>query len=148
MMFPHAMTGLAIVASIWVSVFTTPTAKAESVALYPERDTSLFEGNNHASNGAGLHLFAGRTGEDAETVVRRALLAFDVADAIPAGSEIQSVELILTVTNAPGIPGVDEPPADSPFLLLFTSTSWAEGTSDAGGSGKGVGPSIWDKPSI
>ncbi len=65
--------------------------------LYPMKDNTLIESpTGDLSNGAGPALFVGRTNQPRNSL-RRGLVAFDVAGAIPAGAKIQSVVLTLTL---------------------------------------------------
>ena len=65
------------------------------------------------ANGAGDYFFAGETAVGSK---RRALLRFDVASAIPAGSTIVSAALVLSLSvacsKAPPPPPPPLPPAD------------------------------------
>ncbi|MCY2961257.1 MAG: DNRLRE domain-containing protein [Planctomycetota bacterium] len=105
----------------------TPAATASEVILGANRDNTLYGESGSESNGAGSHFFAGTTGMGQ---VRRAVLRFDVAAGIPAGSTITDVELTLYMskTNA----GVRE------VRLHRVLADWGEGTSNAG-SGEGAG---------
>ena len=82
----------------------------------------MYSESGSISNGAGEFLFAGQT---AQPSLRRALIQFDVASAVPAGSTIQSVQLVLnmsmTVSNAQNVG------------LHRVNASWGEGASDAPG---------------
>jgi len=95
---------------------TTATAQ-ETKVLEASKDNVLLErargGNSKSagdssagqsdvlSNGSGPTLFIGRTGQNANSI-RRSLIAFDIAGAIPAGSRITSVKLSLNVTTTAG----------------------------------------------
>lgn len=71
---------------------------AETVTLNPSKDNSLFESaDGNLSNGQGKYLFAGKTRNGA---IRRALLAFPIADAIPTGATINSVTLSLHMSQS------------------------------------------------
>ena len=102
-------------------------ARGEQVVIPPSRDNTLYE---HAlgaiSNGAGQHLFAGRTGIFDGTR-RRALVAFDLAGYIPAGATIDSVTLTLNMSKT----NVDA--GNQPVNLHRVLADWGEGTSDAAG---------------
>jgi hypothetical protein len=79
-----------------------PPAGGETVALDAARDNTLYENPfGTTSNGAGSYLFAGMT--DAG-LIRRGLIGFDVAAAIPPHSIIESVTLRLHMsrTNTAG----------------------------------------------
>ena len=69
------------------------SAEADVVVLDAARDNTLYEdATGGRSNGAGQYMFTGNTDDPR---IRRALIAFDVAGQIPAGSVINSVELRL-----------------------------------------------------
>jgi hypothetical protein len=102
----------------------------EHVTLLPVRDNTLYETTQgEVSNGAGVSLFVGMTGPNAGVVVRRGVLAFDVAAAVPAGATIDSVglELHLAFQSPSGGP--------SSVALHRILAGWGEGTSDAGIAG-------------
>lgn len=86
----------------WLPCFVSLAAssgptRADVVSLAPVRDNTLYEDANGAiSNGAGQHLFAGTT---AEGDIRRALIRFDVASAVPNGAIIDSVTLRLNASR-------------------------------------------------
>ncbi len=69
---------------------------AAEVTIAPSRDTTLFEYDGTYGCGDGP-LFAGQTGAFG---IRRALIRFDVAAAVPAGSTIQSVSLEFYVAQS------------------------------------------------
>jgi hypothetical protein len=74
-----------------------PSARAVTVTLSPTKDNTLYESATGAvSNGAGEYLFAGSTDRG---LIRRALIQFEVAGALPAGSTINSVTLRLNVSR-------------------------------------------------
>ena len=96
------------------------TAQRE-VALTPVKDNTLYESDTGAlSNGAGDHLFAGRTRQGAN---RRALLAFDVAGAVPEGATLDSVHLTLHMSRTAG--------EAHTVALHRVLADWGEGASDA-----------------
>lgn len=102
---------------------------AETITLNPVKDTSIYE-QEGKSNGDGSFLFAGRTNE-LTTPGRRALLAFDVASSIPAGSTIHSASVTLSLSKTSN---------DDPFDFSFHRVlkNWGEGSSNATGS-EGMG---------
>ncbi len=108
-------------------------AGADEVVLQPVRDNTIYQENGSNSNGAGF-LFAGTQG-GAST--RRALLRFDVAGALPAGAQVEQVELTLHVSRA-----VFADPL--PATLHRALADWGEAGSDAGersGAGAPAQPS-------
>ena len=61
------------------------------------KDNTLYENSSGSvSNGAGQYIFVGRTNRGE---IRRAVIAFDIADAIPAGSTITGVMLELHMSK-------------------------------------------------
>ena len=96
-------------------------AAADEVVLQPVRDNTLYQENAGNSNGAG-YLFAGKQGGGS---VRRALLRFDVAGAVPAGAQVAQVELNLHVSRA----GFADP---LPASLHRALADWGEAGSNAG----------------
>src|SRR5215831_15897869 len=84
-----------IAAALCTALAIESPGLADQVTLSPLKDNTIFSESNSTSNGAGTGIFAGKTSTGA---IRRALLAFNVAGAIPAGSTITSVQLVLTVT--------------------------------------------------
>jgi len=87
----------AIVAGAALVVASSAHAQT-TIQLNPSKDNSLYESQDPLSNGAGSRLFAGRTLQGADEI-RRALLAFDIASAVPAGSTITGATLTLTVVQ-------------------------------------------------
>jgi len=112
--------------------------RAETITLAPIKDNTLYENaNGSLSNGAGEYLFVGRTRAG---LIRRGIIAFDIAGNIPAGSTINSVSLTLNMsktTNGSQIVGLHN--------LL---SDWGEGTSNApaqegGGTQSTLDGSTW-----
>lgn len=110
-----------------------------SIDLFPVADNTLYEDDAGAiSNGAGQHVFTGRTNQGD---LRRGLFRFDIAASVPEKSAITGVTLQLHVSRS--LPGTDT------IALHRVLASWGEGTSDAGpnqpssgaGSGEGQGAS-------
>ena len=115
----------------FTALLIAPPAWADSVTLNPSKDNSLYQdATGQLSNGAGEFLFAGRTAQGSN-FLRRALLAFDVAGNVPAGSLIRSAELTLTVSNSIS-GGVN-------MELRTVSADWGEGASNASSMGGGGG---------
>lgn len=107
-------------------------AGAETAFLPATRDATLIESpDGSLANGAGAVLFAGRTGQVAGSV-RRALLRFDVASALPGGAVVTSARLELSLT-----PSNPRPVA---LALHVVTTAWGEGA--AASSGGGGAPSM------
>jgi hypothetical protein len=122
-------------------IFFSGQLLAEVLLLEPQKDNTLFEdAQGRFSNGAGQYLFMGRTGGDngLDRLLRRALLRFDLS-AIPQGSEINSVELQLTIVKVP----TDSTGGISTLHRLLGD--WGEGSSNAPGpEGQGTGAASGD----
>lgn len=101
---------------------------AETVRIPADRDTTLIEDPDGAfSNGAGPVFFAGRTNQGAGSI-RRGLLRFDVASALPPRAIVESVTLRLSALS--GNPGA------STVRLYRVLADWGEGASfSTGGRG-------------
>lgn len=104
---------------------------AEIISINPDRDNTLYERDaGELSNGSGPSLFFGQTGENANFVLRRALMRFDLSS-IPPGSVIQNVSLAITVDLVP--------PEATGFdaTLHRVMSDWGESSSFAPGAGGG-----------
>jgi spore coat protein A len=120
-------------------------ASAATVVLHPVADNTIYHGGvtgetfTDNSCGAGPDVFAGVT---ARNWIRRALLRFDVASAVPAGSTIDAVTLTLNVN-------LTTDTLDTTMTLHPVLQAWGEGTVDCrfNGGGKGdeagLGDATW-----
>jgi spore coat protein A len=96
---------------------------ATTVTIPASKDNTLYENATGAvSNGVGEYLFTGRTKDGLR---RRAVIAFDIASNVPAGSTINGVTLQLHLSR------------EANTTLRVTSlyrllADWGEGTSNAG----------------
>ncbi len=108
---------------VWVACIAAIgiAARADQISIPSMRDNTLFA-EGALSNGAGEHMFAGKTSGDFE---RRALIRFDIAGSIPAGSVIQSVTLRLHMSRTRA--------GNTDVALHTVLEDWGEGTSDANG---------------
>lgn len=88
---------------------------AKTITIEASRDAPLFTGSPDAGHAGDPSLFVGRTrmGD-----VRRAMVAFDVAGAIPAGTKITSVKLRMTVDKTH--------PGGQPMGVHRVTAEWAE----------------------
>ena len=116
-------------------------AQNQQITLIPSQDNSLYEtAGTSLSNGAGDHLFAGRTmQQDPAEDQRRALLQFPVVDSLATLTLfiIDSVALQLHVSRAIS----DE----IPFSLHRLTRAWGEAGSDAPGQeGRGDSAHLGD----
>ncbi len=117
-------TKMAVFVSAW-AVFAAGRAGAGSVVVPATEDNTIYEtATNTQSNGAGVYLFSGYTGNAQR---RRALLRFEIASAIPSGATIDSVSLRLRVSRIP-----NSSPGNQSFSLRRVLASWGQGTSNAG----------------
>jgi hypothetical protein len=120
---------LALLLLLLLLLTRAPRAGAAVVELIPFKDNTLYQDSlGMLSNGAGDHLFIGTTNEG---LLRRGLIAFDIAGNIPAGATINSASLRLTVTQVNTGP--------SSVLVHRMLSNWGEGTSHAtGNEGRGI----------
>ena len=109
-----------------------PSAAAptpHTITLTPSKDNTLFETTDGSiSDGIGPHLFSGTTASFSR---RRALVAFDLASQIPAGSTVTSVSFTMQVSKTIA--------ADQTVELHAVSQDWGEGASNAGAGRDGGG---------
>jgi plastocyanin len=99
-----------------------------TIVLGASKDNTLYQSTvGDISNGAGDSLFAGLVGPRGGSAIRRGLLAFDIADNIPAGSTINSVTLTLNMLQSTA--GAET------VQLRDVLADWGEGTSVGTGRG-------------
>jgi hypothetical protein len=111
---------------------------ADQVVLEPLKDNTLIEHPEGIfSNGSGPRIFAGRINE-AELSIRRAVLAFDLAGSVPAGSDVTEATLTLTAQSPP-LSG----PASVTISVHRLLADWGEGSSSSNG-GLGAFPGEGD----
>lgn len=108
--------------TISVLLALTETARGDTVAIGPIKDNTIYSESDNA-NGAGQHLFAGRTGAMGNGSLRRALIAFDIAGNVPANMTITGVTLQLHMSRTTA------GPEDVSLHRLLAD--WGEGSSDA-----------------
>ena len=116
--------------TLMLTVFLLRDAFAQSaVQLTAVKDNTLYEDlGGSLSNGAGDHFFAGRTtGLLGAPLIRRGLLAFNIADSITAGSTIDSVVLRLHMSRTNTLVG----PNPRTVELRRVLSNWGEGASHA-----------------
>jgi len=97
-------------------------ARADQVTIAASKDNTIFEENAANSNGAGDYFFAGN---NKDGFARRALVTFNVAGSIPAGSTINSVTLTLYMSRTRT--------QNQNVTVHKVLADWGEGTSNAGG---------------
>ncbi len=109
-------------------LYTGALLHADVVTVEPSKDNTIYE-EGVLSNGAGIYLFAGKTGTRADTQWRRTLMQFDLSQDIPVGSTVEAVSLSVYVSKVP--PGA----TSQTFNLHKMTADWGEGTSNAGSPG-------------
>jgi spore coat protein A len=121
---------------VYFGFFAMSAAMSATEILSPAKDNTIYEGQRGGGNpdnfednscGAGTNIFSGNTDDG---FARRALLKFDIAASIPAGSTINSVALTAQVNR--------ERDGDGRTMTMHTlDRDWGEGTvncdSNAGG---------------
>ncbi|NNJ94873.1 MAG: DNRLRE domain-containing protein [Halobacteria archaeon] len=117
---------------ILLSCLTSAQALADMAHITADRDNTLVEDPDGAlSNGIGLHIRAGRTNQ-AMNSIRRGLVRFDVASALPANAIIDRVFLTLYQNSN------NTEPAD--VSLHSVLADWGEAASFGGGGGAPAEP--------
>jgi spore coat protein A len=127
-----------VLVSLALALCWSNEAQAQAtVTINPIGDNTIADGIDPGSgedftdnsSGACEHIFSGTT---ADGFPRRALLRFDIAGNIPAGSTINSVTLTMTVSRS----GDN---LDATMTLHPVSKLWGEGTATCGPRGGGQG---------
>jgi flagellar hook capping protein FlgD len=121
------MQGGAVLSCALLGSWLASAAVADVATIQPVRDATLFEDpSGSLANGAGPVLHAGNNGQD---LARRAVIRFDIAAHVPAGAQIEAVELTMNVSNATNA-------ILRTFSLHRVLEDWGEGTSSTtSGSG-------------
>lgn len=110
-----------------VTTALSANALAEFAFLRPEKDSTLLEDPSGAlANGLGEAIFSGRINSTSRSI-RRALLAFDVAAAVPPGSTVTGARLWLNLSTTSAGP--------VSIRLHRVQADWGEGASSSGGGG-------------
>ena len=97
---------------------------ADTVTIGASKDTTIYQNNPNNSSGGGNGLFAGTNGDVSP---RRSLIAFDIADNIPAGATITDVQLTLFLGQVAGS-GMGGGGGNSTIELHRALADWNEGT--------------------
>jgi hypothetical protein len=131
--------GMAVaVVALFAAVIGATDAAAEFAILHPAKDSTLIENpTGGLANGSGDGIFAGRVNSSTRSI-RRALLAFDVAGTIPAGSTVIGARLWLNLTSTSAGPATVD--------LHRVTADWGEGAAaSSGGAGapSTPGDSTW-----
>ena len=117
-----------ILPTLLLSCLTATPAFAETVHITADRDATLIEdAEGDVANGSGPSIFAGQTNQSMFGV-RRALVRFDVASALPADAIIDSAYLSMYENSNNAAP--------SDISVHRVLADWGEGASFSnGGSG-------------
>ena len=127
----RAPAGAILVAGIMIFAALT-TAHAATVVIQAAKDNTLYQDPNGAfSSGAGQNFFVGRVDVISTGELRRGVIAFNIAAAVPAGATITSVRLTLNMSRT--TTGLQ------PVSLHRLLADWGEAGSVApGGGGNGA----------
>lgn len=113
-------------------VFQLKIYSQTTVSVGAVNDNTLYESLTGAlSNGAGMHFFTGKTNNGD---LRRGLVMFDVAAAVPANATIVSVDLKLNMSKSNT--------GTQTTNLHRVTTDWGEGASNASGDEGGGAASM------
>jgi hypothetical protein len=108
-----------------------PTHAQPQANISASKDNTLFQdASGGLSNGAGAHFYVGKT----STLLRRGLIAFDIAGNLPANAIVDSVKLRLSMSNTNVTNGAQL------IQLHRVLADWGEGTSNALPPGGGGAP--------
>jgi hypothetical protein len=110
------------VAAVAASVCSTCWAAPTTITFGANHDATIFQNNVNNGSGGGNVLISGTNG--AQISPRRAILEFDIAGHVPAGSLIQQVQLTLVLGQ---FPNVGAQPTSS-IGLHRVLVDWGEGT--------------------
>ena len=114
---------LALVMVLGLASSDTAWGVSSQLSIAASKDNTLYESaTGTLSNGAGAHLFAGKT---AAGNLRRGVIAFDLASNIPDGAVIVDAKLTLHASRTRG--------GSQSISLHRVLSDWGEGTSDASG---------------
>lgn len=114
------------------------SAFADMIVRGASQDATLYESaDGSLANGAGQYIFAGRNNQAPTGLIRRGLIQFDLAGAVPEGAEIVAARVVLNLSQFNGGPA---------SVALHRSLSpWTTGVSDpAGNEGSGSAPTAQD----
>jgi hypothetical protein len=121
------MIGVRIGIAVVVLLLVPASARAETIFVEAGRDATLIEGPDGAlANGSGPVFFVGRTNQS-QNGVRRGVIYFDVAAALPGHARVESVRLTLYMSPSNA--------ASHPVGLHRLLADWGEGSSFASGGG-------------
>jgi hypothetical protein len=111
---------LAPIFAIGLSSICAATARGDLVSIAATRDATLYQSaDGSIANGAGQSFFAGKTNQ---SMIRRALINFDVASYIPDGATITAARLTLNLAQVNG--------GARSVSIHRSLSSWTSGASD------------------
>jgi hypothetical protein len=126
-----------------LAIAVSATAQAAVKTINPSADTTIFQNNVNNSYGGGSLVFAGT---NSAVSPRRGIIEFDIADNIPPGATITSVQLNMVLGQVAGS-GMGSGGGTPTIGLYDVSESWGEGTQSTG-SGQGgpaeTGDATWN----
>ena len=120
---------LAFFIFILVSLLLTPVyAKSKTVYIVASKDNTLIQNPlGSLSNGSGPYLFVGKTNQPTNNL-RRSLVHFDVASALPSGARIKRAQFMFYLSKSQGF--------SVGISLHRVLNDWGQGISySTGGSG-------------
>lgn len=117
-----------------ISLIAGSYVQADTITLGASRDATIFQNNPNNAGGGSPGLFAGTNGADSP---RREFIDFDIADNIPAGSTITSVQMILNLGQIAGSGGGGNTSTASSTIDIFKVTQdWGEGGAKTGNANR------------
>jgi hypothetical protein len=129
----HDAVRAATAALLSCAVLTSPVP-ADTIVIGPSKDNTLIEPINPEelySNALGS-MYVGKVRGLGGNTLRRFVIAFDIAGALPAGSTIDSVSLALRIESTHG--------GSQTIVLRRALADWGEGTSFGLGAGSPATP--------
>ena len=127
------LANLCLAATAIAACISTTSAQS-TLNLVASKDATLNESaSGNVANGAGTKMFVGRVGFQGNHEIRRALVKWDLAAALPAGSRILAVKLDMWVDLSAAF----LPQAATAHRVL---QSWSEGTVNPFGNGGNGAP--------
>jgi PKD repeat protein len=121
----------------------TSVASSVTVAIPASKDASIYSEATGNGNGANPQIVCGNAASlaAAQFGIRRAMIEFDVAGNVPAGSTILSTALTLNISFVP-----TNPTGAQTIALRRMTREWGEGTTNGGIGGGGAatgGDATW-----
>ena len=113
----------AAIAALFAMILCAPSGvRAASASIVASKDNSIFANNVDNSNGGGAGIFVGTTNMMQSDSLRRGLIEFDIASAVPSGATITAVNLTMYLGQASGASGTQT------IDLHRLTADWGEGT--------------------